>query len=117
MPGRIGSVAQQDQRCELIQEAGRLNGRRDQDEEGYQQGDPSVHHLEQLIEDHRQGDIGHGDHDMGREPGPIQQLVGLDVLGRGGEVPSTTSMAGTMVMAKAPPRMLIRYRAPAILAS
>jgi hypothetical protein len=31
--------------------------------------------------------------------------------------PSTTSMAGTMMMAKAPPRMLTRYRAPAILAS
>src|SRR4051812_49579787 len=31
--------------------------------------------------------------------------------------PCTTSKAGTTVMAKAPPTMLIRYRAPAILAS
>src|SRR2546428_416340 len=31
--------------------------------------------------------------------------------------PLTTSMAGTIPMAKAPPTMLIRYRAPAILAS
>src|SRR3954454_5392353 len=31
--------------------------------------------------------------------------------------PCTTSMAGTTVMAKAPPMMLMRYRAPAVLAS
>jgi hypothetical protein len=31
--------------------------------------------------------------------------------------PDTTNMAGTMPMAKAPATMLIRYRAPAILAS
>src|SRR3954447_20063892 len=31
--------------------------------------------------------------------------------------PCTISKAGTTVMAKAPPTMLIRYRAPAILAS
>jgi hypothetical protein len=79
-------VAQQDQGGELIQEAGRLDGGRDQDEEGVQQGEPWVHHLEQLIEDHRQGDIGGGDHQVGREPGPVEQLVGLDVLGGGGEV-------------------------------
>jgi hypothetical protein len=30
--------------------------------------------------------------------------------------PYTTSMAGTTLMANAPPTMLMRYRAPAILA-
>jgi len=46
---RIGAVAQQDQGGELVEEAGRLDGGRDQDEEGVQQ----------------------------REPGPVEQLVGL----------------------------------------
>ena len=71
---------------ELVEEPGRLDGGRDQDEEGVQQGEASVHHLEQLIEDHRQGDIGRGDDQVGREPGPVEQLVGLEVVGRGGEV-------------------------------
>jgi hypothetical protein len=57
---RIGVVAQKDQRGELVEEPGRLNGGCDQDEEGVQQGEPLVHHLEQLIEDHRQEDIGGG---------------------------------------------------------
>ena len=83
---RIGAVAQKDQRGELVEEAGRLDGGRDQDEAGVQQGEPSVHHLEQLIEEHRQGDIGRGHHQVGRQPGPVEQLVVLDVMGRGREV-------------------------------
>jgi len=82
----VGWVAQQDQRGELVEEAGRLNGGRDQDEAGVQQGEPSVHHLEQLIEDDRQGGVGRGHHQVGREPGPVEQLVGLEVVGRGREV-------------------------------
>src|SRR5205823_282899 len=85
---RIGSAAQKDQRCELVQEAGGLDGGRDQDEERVQQGQPSIHHLEQLVEDERQGDIGYGDHDMRDETEPVEQFVRLDVLG------SSYSIAG-----------------------
>ena len=38
---RIGLAAQQGQRCELIEDAGGLDGGRDQDEERVQQGDPA----------------------------------------------------------------------------
>src|SRR3712207_8798508 len=38
-----------------------------QDEARVQQGQPAAHHLEQLVEEDRQGDIGHGDHDVRRE--------------------------------------------------
>ena len=61
---------------------------RDQDEERVQQGKPSIHHLEQLVEDERQGDIGYGDHDMRDETEPVEQFVRLDVLG------SSCSIAG-----------------------
>jgi hypothetical protein len=80
---RIRSVPQQEQRCELSEEAGRLDGRRHQDEARVQQGKPAVHDLEQVIEDDRQRDIGHGDHQVRGEAEPVQQLVRLDVVGRG----------------------------------
>jgi len=80
---RRGSAAQKDQRCELVEEAGGLDGRRDQDEERVQQGKPSIHHLEQFVEDERQGDVGHGDHEVRHQAEPVEQLVRLDVVGRG----------------------------------
>ena len=66
---------QKNQRGELVEQAGGLDRGRDQDEERGQQGNPPVHHLEQLVEDHRQGDIGHSHHDVDRQAGPVEQLI------------------------------------------
>jgi hypothetical protein len=114
---RIGAVAQEDQRCELVEEAGRLNGGRDQDEEGVQQGEPSVHNFEQLVENHRQGDIGRGDHHVRREPGPVEQLVGLDVLGRGCEVAFHDQHGGNDGDGEGASDDVDQVQGPAILAS
>src|ERR671937_153367 len=64
-----------------------------------------------------QGDIGHGYHDVRHQAEPVEQLVLLDVCAVAAALPDTTNMAGTMPMAKPPRTMLIRYSAPAILAS
>jgi hypothetical protein len=79
----IRLVAKKNQRRELIEQAGSLDGGPDQDEERGKQGNPPVHHLEQLIEDQRQGDVGHGHHYMHRQAGTVQQLMRLDVGGGG----------------------------------
>lgn len=76
-------AAQKGQRCELVDEASGLDCGRDQDEKRSQQGQPPVHHLEQFIEDQRQGDIGHSHHEVRREARSVQQLVCLDVVRRG----------------------------------
>jgi hypothetical protein len=97
---------------ELVEEAGGLDGGRDQDEAGVEQGEASVHHLEQLIEDHRRGDIGRGDHQVGGEPGPVEQLVGLDVLRRRGQVALDDQHGGDDGDGKGPTEDVDQVQAP-----
>jgi hypothetical protein len=83
-----------DQRGELIEQAGGLDRGRDQDEGGGQSGHPPVHTLEQLVEDHRQRDVGHGDDDVCCQAGPIELLVRLEVGGGGGRIGCLRYRAG-----------------------
>jgi hypothetical protein len=50
-------VPKKNQRRELIEQAGGLDGGRDQDEERGEQSNPPVHHLEQLVKMNAKGTL------------------------------------------------------------
>lgn len=76
-------VPKKNQRRELIEQAGGLDGGRDQDEERGEQSNPPVHHLAQLVKNERQGDVGHGHQEVRGYGGLVEQLMRLDVGGGG----------------------------------
>jgi hypothetical protein len=94
-----------------------LNGSHHKVEEHHQQSDVLVHHLEQVIEDERQGYLAkRAIEDLGHEAQPIEHLCVTMLCAVAAASPCTTSRPRTKISAKMPPTMTIKYRNPAILA-